>query len=135
MDRTAVLHHFCREVLQSTVNATKHMILPESFTCNIVLGWDIIPFTQAKEVHWVILGLYWDYIGGYIGVILGIMENKMETTIVDWGYRAYRSQATLPLLALLMLRNALAADILDMASLDTMPRWLFTGKAEPEPRK
>ena len=28
----------------------------------------------------VILGLYW----GYIGVILGIMEKKMETTIVYW---------------------------------------------------
>ena len=30
----------------------------------------------------VILGLY----RGYIGVIWGIMEKKMETTIVYWGY-------------------------------------------------
>ena len=26
--------------------------------------------------------VYWDYIGGY----MGMMENKMETTIVYWDY-------------------------------------------------
>ena len=35
--------------------------------------------SMIDMLYWVILGLYW-------GNILGIMENKMETTIVYWGY-------------------------------------------------
>ena len=35
------------------------------------------------------LGLYWGYIGveGYYRGRTGIMEKKMETTLVYWGYK------------------------------------------------
>ena len=34
----------------------------------------------------IILGLYWVYIGVHIYGSIGIMEKKMEFTIVYWGY-------------------------------------------------
>ena len=51
--------------------------------CALLLAASRSDYTHNHNIG-VMLGLYW----GYVGVILGIMENKMETTIFSERFAA-----------------------------------------------